>query len=102
MQLARRNLLKGGLLCSTAAVAAVATSSANAALQPKAQPKTEEWDVVVVGAGFAGLSAAPTYCHDEGKETWFNIGRGRASWSLFGVSDVDESSRTLNIARCAD
>lgn len=32
MQLARRNLLKGGLLCSTAAVAAVAVTPASAKL----------------------------------------------------------------------
>lgn len=65
MQLARRNLLKGGLLCSTAAVAAVAVTPASAKLVEKSQPKTEEWDVVVVGAGFAGLSAA-LEAHEQG------------------------------------
>lgn len=57
MQQARRNLLKGGLL-ATAAAAATMTSPAHAAMESKTKHKREDWDVVVIGAGFAGLCAA--------------------------------------------
>ena len=57
MHQARRNLLKGGLL-AMAAAAATMTSSAHAAMEPKSKNKREDRDVVVIGAGFAGLCAA--------------------------------------------
>ncbi|MDO5532953.1 FAD-dependent oxidoreductase [Sutterella sp.] len=50
----RRDLLKTGLLgAGAAAVAAPAHAKA-----PPAKRPSEEWDVVVVGAGFAGMCAA--------------------------------------------
>ena len=54
MALSRRNLLRTGLVGTAAAAGLAATAEANPA--PKA--KTENWDVVVVGAGFAGMCAA--------------------------------------------
>lgn len=58
MQAARRNLLKTGLMCTGAAAAAGVSLPASAAVEPKSKIAREEWDVVVVGAGFAGLCAA--------------------------------------------
>ena len=58
MQVARRNLLKTGLMCTGAAAAAGVSLPASAAVEPKSKIAREEWDVVVVGAGFAGLCAA--------------------------------------------
>lgn len=58
MQAARRNLLKTGLMCTGAAATAGVSLPASAAVEPKSKIAREEWDVVVVGAGFAGLCAA--------------------------------------------
>lgn len=58
MQQARRNLLKGGLLATAAAAVTAVTTPAHAALEQKGKNKREDWDVVVIGAGFAGLCAA--------------------------------------------
>ncbi len=54
MTLSRRNLLRTGLI-GTAAAAGVTAASAKPAGR---QAKAEQWDVVVVGAGFAGMCAA--------------------------------------------
>lgn len=57
MQLKRRDLLKTGLVSAGAMVSAAASTMAIAA-PAKTQHKQEHWDVVVVGAGFAGMCAA--------------------------------------------
>lgn len=57
MQMRRRNLLKSGLL-GAAAATAVAATPASAKLVDEKRRKKEKYDVVVVGAGFAGLCAA--------------------------------------------
>lgn len=54
MTLSRRNLLRTGLI-GTAAAAGVTAANAKPAGR---QAKAEQWDVVVVGAGFAGMCAA--------------------------------------------
>ena len=45
-------------MCTGAAAAAGVSLPASAAVEPKSKIAREEWDVVVVGAGFAGLCAA--------------------------------------------
>ncbi len=53
MKTARRTLLKSGLLCTAAAAAPLC-----AAAEKKNPRASQTWDVVVVGAGFAGMCAA--------------------------------------------
>lgn len=50
----RRDLLKGTIIGSGALIA----GAAHAKPEPKGKPKPETYDVVVVGAGFAGMCAA--------------------------------------------
>ena len=54
MTLSRRNLLRTGLV-GTAAAAGLTAAQAKSADK---KTSTENWDVVVVGAGFAGMCAA--------------------------------------------
>lgn len=58
MDLSRRSLVKTGLLGAGAAAAAVAAPGAQARMIPGKKPPQERFDVVVVGAGFAGMCAA--------------------------------------------
>lgn len=51
----RRNFLKAGLAGTAAAAAAAVPAAAHAAKAPKAKELT--YDVIVVGAGCAGLAA---------------------------------------------
>jgi flavocytochrome c len=54
----RRDLLKTGLVGVGAAVGAAAAGTAAASEVPVREHEKQEWDVVVVGAGFAGMCAA--------------------------------------------
>ena len=66
MQISRRNFVAGA--ATVGAMAAFGMAGCSNKGDGKAESKAEEYDIVIVGAGGAGMSAAIA-AHDAGLET---------------------------------
>ena len=60
IKVSRRDMLKIGLV--GAGALALGAANADAAISAKEVKFDEEWDVVIIGSGFAGLASNPARC----------------------------------------
>lgn len=97
MQISRRNFVAGA--ATVGAMAAFGMAGCSSKGSGKAESKAEEYDIVIVGAGGAGMSAAIA-AHDAGVEKVVvlekegNVG-GNTNFSSSGMKLPKRNSRRL-------